>query len=408
MTGRSRPASRRLGALALVAASLSLLAACGDDDSPAAAAAQGGAPITRTEGAPISGAEGWQWIPFPDSTCTDAIADATTGRYRFGTSTTGLAISWGPESSTDLVVFLQGGGACWDWVTCGGAAPLVDKTALAGPFGPNEFAREIHAKYPESWIRREKLPPSLRDATIVFVPYCTGDVHGGDKVTTYSPPVPGGDSVTWHHAGRPNVLAFLKRLAPTFPRPRKLVVAGASAGGFGTLANYTEFRARWPDARAYLVDDSAPPLEGNAIPSSSRAAWYASWNLGASLDPFCPGCRQDLSQGLRELLRRYPSDRIALISHLQDAVIRGFYGNVALSPTPVFGLMPAAQFEAELRRLGTTVLDASPNGRYFFTEGDGHPTLEDPGRVTTPAPGLPAWLELMLSDAPAWASASDP
>ena len=37
-----------------------------------------------------------------------------------------------------------------------------------------------------------------------------------------------------------------------------------------------------------------------------------------------------------------------------------------------------------------------------------HPTLEDPGRVPTPAPGLPAWLEQMLSDDPAWASASDP
>jgi hypothetical protein len=307
-------------------------------------------------------------------------------------------------------VFLQGGGACWDWVTCGGAAPLVDLIAATGPFGPTEFARDVWARYPASWLRRENLPATLREATVVFVPYCTGDVHAGDRTTTYQPPFGGlpGDAVTWHHAGRTNVLAFLRRLGPTFPAPRRLVVAGSSAGGFGTLASYVAFRTRWPAAKAYLVDDSGPPLAGDAIPASTRAGWYASWDLGAALDPFCPGCRQDLSQALRELLRRYPSDRMALVSHLADAVVRGFFGTVSLSQLPTFGPMPAARFEAELRKLGTTILDPSPNGRYFFTVGDGHPTLDDPGREATPAPGLAAWLEQMLSDAPAWASASDP
>ncbi len=100
---------------------------------------------------------------------------------------------------------------------------------------------------------------------------------------------------------------------------------------------------------------------------------------------------------------------MALVSHLHDAVIRAFFGTVALTPSPVIGAMPADRFEAELRRLGATVMDpATPNGRYFFTSGDGHPTLDDPGRLGSPAPGLVPWLEEMLSDAPAWSSASDP
>jgi hypothetical protein len=69
--------------------------------------------------------------------------------------------------------------------------------------------------------------------------------------------------------------------------------------------------------------------------------------------------------------------------------------------------MPASQFAAELRRLGTTVMDPLPNARYFFTAGSGHPTLDDPDAIATPAPGLAAWLELMLSDSPEWRSASD-
>jgi hypothetical protein len=50
---------------------------------------------------------------------------------------------------------------------------------------------------------------------------------------------------------------------------------------------------------------------------------------------------------------------------------------------------------------------AAPNARWFFTSGDGHPPLDDPGRIGSPSPGLAGWLELMLSDDPAWASASD-
>jgi hypothetical protein len=388
---------------------LPLLQACGSSSSPAAAPSADGVPIGRDEGTPIAGATGWRWIPFPDSTCTDAVQDPATGRYRFGSSATGLAVSFGPASSADLVVFFDGGGACWDYLTCGGAAPLLDKTAATGPFGPDEFVREAYDRFPASWLRRENLPPSLRDATVVFVPYCTGDVHGGAKVTTYPPPAGAGlaGDLTWHHVGHDNVVAFLRRLGPTFPHPRKLVVAGSSAGGFGALVAYPLFRTRWPDAQAYLVDDSGPPLQGDAIPASSRAGWYASWDLGAALDPVCPACRQDFSQALAGLLRRYPADRMALVSHLQDAVIRAFYGTATLGPPPVIGPVPAATFEAELRQLGA-VVDAAPNGRTFFTAGDGHPTLDDPGRQATPAPGLPAWLELMVSDAPGWTSASDP
>jgi hypothetical protein len=398
------------GGAAPAAACLLALAAvlgCGDSSDGAPAPPPAGAAIERTEATPIAGAAEWTWVPFPDAICTDAVADDL-GRYRFATSTTGLAISWGPPGSSDLVLFLQGGGACWDFVTCGGAAPLVDKTALTGPFGPAEFARNIYDKYPNSWIRRSNLPAAVRDATIVFVPYCTGDVHGGDRVKTYDPVVPGAPSITWHHVGRANVVAFLKRLGATFPDPRKLVVAGASGGGFGSLANYTAFREQWPRAKGYMVDDSGPPLIGDAIPDFTRDGWYSSWNLGASLDGFCPGCRDDMSEGLREIARRYPGDRLALVSHLQDEVIRGFFGGIFFTPTPTISPMPADLFEAELRRLGTTVLDpATPNAKYFFTAGDGHPTLEDPTVVATPAPGLRAWLELMLADDPGWTSAAD-
>jgi hypothetical protein len=404
------PAARRR--LVPVLAALAV-AACGGADhasgeaGPFSAPPPAGAPIARSEAAPITGAAGWTWVPFGDTVCTDATVDPVTGAYAFSTSATGLAISWG--AGTDLVVFLQGGGACWDFLTCGGAKLLgLPKLAATGPFGPDQFAADVYARYPRSWVRRENLPPSLAQATIVFVPYCTGDVHGGDKVTTYASIVPGLPSITWHHVGHANLLAFLRRLAPTFPNPGKLVVAGSSAGGFGSLSNYPWVRWYWPSPRSYLVDDSGPPLAGDAIPASTRAAWYSAWNIGASLDAFCPSCASDLSQGLREVERRFPEDRVALLSHLQDETIRGFFGTITQSP-PFVAPMSASAFEAALRSLGASVMDpATPNAKYFFAAGTAHPTLEDPPAVTSPAPGLAAWLELMLSGSPGWTSAADP
>jgi hypothetical protein len=404
--GASRVGASRAVSVALLA--LALAAACGDSSSERGddGSPPKGAPIARAEGTPIAGASGWTWIPFEDAFCTDAVEQGSDA-YQFGASTTGLAISWGSATSTDLVLFLQGGGACWDFFTCGGAPDLVPKTASTGPFGPEEFAHDIHDKYPRSWVRRENLPATLRDATVVFVPYCTGDVHSGNAVATYASPLPGRDAITWRHVGHANVLAFLKRLGATFPDPRRLVISGSSAGGFGSMANYPELRRYWPDAKAYLVDDSGPPLIGDAIPAGTREAWYARWGMGASLDGFCPQCRTDLSQGLREVAARYPQDRIALVSHLADATMRFFFGTYALVP-PQFAPMSASRFETELRLLGTGVLDpATANGKYFFTSGNQHPTLEDPTAIGTPAPGLEAWLELMFTDSPSWRSASD-
>ena len=395
----ARASLPRLAAAALLA----LAAACGDpaDSTPPALG-----PIAPGQGTDIAGAPGWKWIPFNDAWCTDMLAPGV-----FTRSPTGLAVSWG--TGKDLVIYLQGGGACWDFITCGGAASLVTgtPTASTGPFGPNQFAADIYARYPNAWVRRDKMPTAIATATVVFVPYCTGDVHTGDRVTTYASTIPGLPAITWHHLGHANLEAFLRRLAPgvALGAGDRLVVAGSSAGGFGALANYPTIRARWPSAKAYLVDDSGPPLAGDAIPPASRAAWYASWNMAAALGSFCPECSGDLSQGLVHVLASYPTDRVALLSHTRDAVIRDFFGTQSPSP-PFLTPKDPAVFEAELRALGTAVIAPTANGRYFFTlgitSGTGHPTLEDPTVITAPAPGLAAWIEAMLSDSVDWANAA--
>lgn len=357
---RSAAAWLSLGAVAA-------LAACGGPGATAGA----DAPALPAAGAPLVGLTpgAWNWVPFADSACDDG-------------SPTGLGVN--PGTGPDLVVVLDGGGACWDYLTC-----AVLGTSSHGPFDEARF-RAMEAGELAGSILDRALPGNpFADATLVFVPYCTGDIHGGDNVVTYAGP---GDARTVHHVGHANVVAFVSRLAATWPAPRKLVVSGASAGGFGSVVNYATFRAAWPAARAYLVDDSGPTLEAGAIPPGLLLAWYESWRLDKLLDPLCgAACRGDLSAGLSAVLARYPGDRVSLLSSLQDQVISGYF------------VLGGPRFEEELLRLAADVLAPAPNARFFFVGGSTHPMLDRPGAFTQGVP-LVTWLGQQVSDDPAWAS----
>jgi hypothetical protein len=332
-----------------------------------------GAPFTASEAPPGV----WSWIDFPDTFCAD------------GTHT-GLGVN--PGTGPDLLVFFDGGGACWDYVTCEVAGTAVDRN-----YGPAKFDADLTGFFPGSVMDRAALPAILSDATLVFVPYCTGDVHGGDYVNTYYG-YGGLDSATWNHVGHANVMAFLRRLGASWSPPGKLVVAGSSAGGFGALAEYEAFRWYWPHAQGYLVDDSGPPLVGTDVDPSELAAWYNAWHLGVSLDPFCVDCRDDLSLAIASYASDYRGDRIAFLSHVQDGIMGPF-----LLKTP-------SQFEAALGRLLAARFTGVANAKVFYESGTDHMLLTsvNPGATgylasqVTNGVALPDWLGLMVSDDPGW------
>jgi hypothetical protein len=349
-------------------AAAAALAACAPNTTDRVKHEYAGAPPL---GAPILDADlplgAWTWVDFPDTSCGDG-------------SPTGLGIDRG--AGPDLLFFLDGGGACWSWETCA-AGTAIDKS-----YGPSRFAAEVSASLPGSILDRAQLPPTLQDATLVFVPYCTGDVHGGDAVQTYTAPLA---SDTWHHVGHENLKAFLKRVGATWPAPRKVVVTGSSAGGFGALANYEAFRWYWPAAQGYLVDDSGPPLVGDDIPAGLRGAWYDAWNLGVALDAFCVDCRTDLSDAVAQLAQAHRGDRIAFLSHTSDQVMTWF-------------LMQPTGFGAALARLEATRFAPTANARVFYTAGTQHMLLPTVGAQQTGTTTLGGWLEAMVSDSPSWAT----
>jgi hypothetical protein len=149
----------------------------------------------------------------------------------------------GPDPSTILIYF-EGGGACWEWVSCSGMFDTsVSDDEVAEFRGVFDFANPANpfASHP-----------------VVFIPYCTGDVHVGDTTRYYGDP-PTTRPVT--HNGFRNVDAVLRWISDTIRHaPTRVIIAGTSAGSYGALFYAPRVAAMFPAAAIGLIGDSGVPL----------------------------------------------------------------------------------------------------------------------------------------------------
>ncbi|WP_169927150.1 pectin acetylesterase-family hydrolase [Labilithrix luteola] len=287
----------------------------------------------------------------------------------------GIAINPSTSPTAPLLVFFMGGGACWDTLTClgGTASNIAEDVGEANVMGDVDRVKAL--------FDRTATENPFKDASFVFVPYCTGDLHAGDATKTYSIIA---KSVTVHHNGSKNSDAVVKRLLATFQTPSKIYVTGASGGGYGAMFNVSRFQTAWPGFRVDLLDDCGPPIHpaGN-----TWQKMRASWNL--QLPSGCTGCEDDASKILPYLAAQMPQARFALLDYTQDKTIRAFTG-----------VLIPQDFENKLMALRAA---AGPRQRMFFVAGDSHVLIrEDP--LPTSAGGLPlySWLQRFASDDPAW------
>ncbi len=322
----------------------------------------------------------WTWVPIAGSVCNDGTP-------------TGIGIEASPTPGADVIVFLDGGGACWDYITC-----YQVHSATTGPFGEPQFQTRMQNGIAGTIFDRTAPGNPYKDFTFVFVPYCTGDVHSGDTTQLYIP-----STTEWHFNGRVNVANAFQYLGAHLEAPGKVVVSGASAGGFGSLLAFTKAKATWPSAKAYLVDDSGPPLAN--IPTSTVQAWVSQWDIGTIVDQVCgtacAGSPPTLAPLIPELAKANPGDRFALLSSDQDQVIRSFF----FDPS-TFLPMSTTDFQTGLQSLVSS-MDAVPtaNVHAFVISGTSHTMLGSPGAITSQSGvGLFDWLSKEVNDDRSWST----
>jgi hypothetical protein len=336
----------------------------------------GGAPITAQACTYLGGGtddpiaapeEQWTWVGFPGAVCGNG-------------QTTGLGVN--PTSrSGDVVVYFQGGGACWDGLTCLGLGSAVN---IRSGYGAAAFAAEPQLAA-TAFGRGEPANP-LRNASYVFIPYCTGDLHSGDAVRTYPWLA---DSLTVHHAGRANVAAFLRRLAPTFPGTRRVYVTGSSGGGYGAQLQYLAFAAAFPAAEVHLLADGAQLVQPTG---SLWSDWRAAWSL--ALPAGCTDCAAQPGALVTYLATTHPDRRFALLASVNDQVLTAFFGYGF--DTTSFGYATLALLEDRYA--------PADNAHAFSIATSTHTMLG--GLTTTTDPGgvaLSDWIGRWYSGDAAWA-----
>jgi hypothetical protein len=312
----------------------------GDDWDAAAAAAAGNGPAPagpalRATVDPatqrIAAADRtWSFVDVPESRCANG-------------EPTGFGLS--PAAGSDeLVIYFEGGGACWNLATCGvGTAANLRRGYTAADFDTDGI---------RDWALFSRTDSStpFGDMSQMIVPYCTGDVHAGTRVADY-----GGLRI--HHAGGRNVEAMLTRVKATFPGLRRIIAVGTSAGGFGAQLNYPRLAAAFPGVRIDVIADSGQLI---APRGGLTTEWAQSWGLVIPSD--CTGCLESFPRYVGYLAQRYPGSRFGLFASLRDAVLTPFFG---------FGVNVQA-FRDDTADLLVRYYDPAPNARYYARSGVRH------------------------------------
>ncbi len=245
-----------------------LAAACGDDSASTDAAADTTAPSTTAQpeaAPPVEGVgQGGDWVEHQaDEGCQ--CADGSEFTY------------WSRTADPERVVlYFQGGGACFSAETCS----FTDGTYLVQA-DPGQVTTET----PSGIFDFENPDNPLADWSFVFVPYCTGDVHIGDNVNEYT------EDLTVAHVGWRNARSAMDHLVAEFGGADQVLVTGSSAGGVPSPLVAGVLSDELPDADiAALADASGAYPDNPAVNAGIGSLWgtYANvpdWEVNEGLTP---------------------------------------------------------------------------------------------------------------------------
>ena len=306
----------------------------------------------------------WQYLATPGAQCAN------------GTET-GFGLSLAPSSDT-AVLFLQGGGACWESGACYflKAASHFEET-VQGPTVMNEVASPAMARL----FDRSNPDNPFPTATMMYVPYCTGDLHAGTKVHTYDY---FGPKIA-HHVGGLNMDAYLAKMKPLLPNVKRVILMGISAGGFGASLTWWRVRAAFgPTVRVDVIDDCGPMMNvlGDGRWGTMKAAW------GLALPPDCADCGDGLSKWMPYYATHVAApDRYAVMAYRGDDVIGTFFGlSDAIQASQITALRAAA----------------GPRQKFFTQDGNPHVMFGQTPWPTAGGVSLGTWIHQFLVDDPAW------
>jgi hypothetical protein len=261
--------------------------------------------------------------------------------------------------SAKTVFWLEGGGACFP------GRDNCTKTAERGRLRLNSGLLSADPSNP------------VRDWNYICVPYCDGSIHLGDSDADYD-----GDGTADHwHWGLKNTSAAVRLM-------REVLVAGCSAGGYGTLGATPVVRSAFPQADLYVLNESGLGLMNPAIHDTYTTA-YRIWNLTPLFPPECPLCGMQYIYMYPWMLARDPHLRVGVFSSYHDPTFTAHWK------------MDPADFETLLLETSADARKDYPDRLHrHFVDGNTHCVPD----YSTAVDGVSFWdwIDYMLADDPRW------
>jgi Pectinacetylesterase len=287
-----------------------------------------------------------------------------------------------------LLVYYQGGGACWEQLTC--MVPVCDASVNpAGSDNPNNgssgFADRANPNNP------------FKDWHAVFVSYCSCDIHFGDAAQDYDNINPA-SPLHVEHRGFPNAKVVEKWAREHFLNPEVVFVTGSSAGAYGAWFHAPLLHEVWPAAQFHVLADAG----NGVITKTFLDNFFPNWNFEANLPDNIPGLVEVIQEGsgipgyTKIVADVFPNTNWAHYTTAFDGGSggqTGFYNIMLNDNNPLAGLTwwnGSCAFNAVMRQQAFDTAAAIPsNYRFFIGTGSRHTMVEWVNAMLTSPPGAP-------------------
>jgi hypothetical protein len=280
-----------------------------------------------------------------------------------------------PGDTDKLMIHFQGGGACWNGFNC---------AASAFQTFDDSVAEDEVASYNGVFDFENPQNP-VADYTAVVVPYCTADLHTGNRTTEY-------EGVTIEHQGQANATAVLNWVYENYPDPTVVFLNGSSAGSYGSLMYAPAVAEHYPNAHFTFLGDGGIGV--------IQEGWdgLVGWGMFDLLYSNYPNLNDmtmedfEITRVYQDVAGHFSNSTFAQYTTDQDDVQKAFYGLMG-------GNMEDWSPQA-MEKLAA--LEEVPNFASFTAEGTLHTILALPELYTMESNGASFldWLTALVNGEP--------
>lgn len=267
-----------------------------------------------------------------------------------------------------LMIYFQGGGGCYDAATCGTVGSYDD--AITSSDNPNATIGGI--------FDLDNPQNPFQGHTMLFIPYCTGDVHAGSQINSYTPA--NGEPFDIFHYGHTNASTALNWAYANVEHPESIFVTGCSAGAIGSILHTPHIIEQYPDSIVTQLGDS-----GGGLTAFLEWNIDADYGAGGNFPDWISGMEGELAQAFTiskfttAVANHFPNYIFAQYNAFDDRTQRRYFVADGGEGTAFANALAASLQEIE---------ESSPNFHAYTGAGERHCILKHPTLYEEEASGV--------------------